>query len=482
MLRRVAFLLLVWIAGPRFGHAQDAGRKFAAAQVKADLAFLYQTLEAAHYNLYANTSKRVFRRELRRREQAITGSLTPLQVNRLFQPFVALAGHGHCITGYPFKSYNAFLALGGQVFPFDVRVVQRRLFVTGNYSADSTIRPGDEVLAIYDVGVGHWLDGIYTYLSGENEYFKNTLIDQIGFPRLFWMVYDQQKTFSIKVRKASGQVVFVTDAGVPAARYRTIRNSRPGVFKPDRAFQLLDNVAYLRPGQFLNNEPAPTGGIPRQVYDKGEFVHFIDSAFAQIRRQRASTLLLDLRGNPGGDNSFSDPLVAYFATKPFQFNSSFSIKTSSITKSFWQKVQDPALAELKNQILSAPDGSVFQAALHPYPPRPDSLRFTGPVYVLVDRYTYSNATTVAALIQDYKFGQIIGEPTAESPTLYAAVHEFELPHTKIGVTYPKAFMVRPNGRKSLQGVTPDLRAVDNVFTPEDEALQWALNYIKGSKR
>ena len=39
-------------------------------------------------------------------------------------------------------------------------------------------------------------------------------------------------------------------------------------------------------------------------------------------------VVIDLRQNPGGDNSFSDPMVAWFATEPFRFASSFHVRSS----------------------------------------------------------------------------------------------------------------------------------------------------------
>ncbi len=478
---RIVFSLLLSLAAARPCFAQSGVAKFSAADVRADFHYLYETLAASHYNLYVNTPKKVFDKEFTRIDRSIQDSLTALQINRLFQPFVAMAKLGHCVTGYPFKSYNAFLGAGGRVFPFDVRINDQRLYVTGNHSQDATIRPGDEILAIYNVASRHWLDGMYKYLSGEDPYFKNTLIDLVGFPRLYWMVYDRSSVFSVKIKKGNGQIVYVSDAGVLASDYREIRNRQRPLFTPTRTVSVTGDVAYLRPGQFLNAEAAGNTSN-HQTFDKGEFFRFVDSAFVLIRAKKAKQLVLDLRGNPGGDNSFSDHLLAYFATRPFAFNSSFTVKTSPVTKRFWQDVNEPALANLKANILTRKDGEVFKVETPLEMPRTDSLRFTGNVYALIDRYTYSNATTVAAQIQDYRFGQLVGEQTAESPTLYAAVHEFELPRTKIGVTYPKAFMVRPNGDKSLKGVMPNFPVSEDALTSEDEVLAWTLNHIRESSR
>lgn len=475
-MNRFTIFLLLCVGLMRLGYAQTTMPKFAATDVKADLRYLYETLAASHYNLYANTPKRVYDKAYQELYRSIQDSLTPLQINRLFQPFVAKAQLGHCVTGYPFKSYNAFLANGGRVFPFDVRVNKRHMYVVSNHSTDTTIHAGDEILALYGVNMSQWLTRIYRYLSGENEYYKNTLIDLVGFPRLFWMVYDQTGQFSIKIKRTDGRVVFVNTPGMLASSYRDIRNRQPALFTTSRQLNFIENIAYLRPGQFLNSESS--GNTSRQeTFQKGEFIQFIDSAFVQMHRRKINQLLIDLRGNPGGDNTFSDYMVAYFATRPFSFYSTFRVKTSAVTKSFWRNVTDSSLANLKRDILSTKDGEQFAVNQSLYPNREDSLRFKGNVYVLIDRYTYSNAATTAAQIQDYRFGTLLGEPTAESPTLYASVHEFELPKTKTEVTYPKAFMIRPSGNPLLRGVTPNIIASEKVLMSSDDVLKFALNYI-----
>ena len=235
-------------------------------------------------------------------------------------------------------------------------------------------------------------------------------------------------------------------------------------------------MAYLHPGIFINNQS--TGNTSEQkTFETNEFISFIDSAFQEIHRHKSKNLIIDLRGNPGGDNTFSDPMIAYFATKPFKFCSEFNVKTSRITKEFWKEVKDSSLQDLKNQILTRKDGERFKIFFPNYLPRTDSLHFDGHVYVLADKYSYSNTVSVAAIIQDYKFGTVIGEATADVASSYGATHEFKLPNSQLGVSYPKAFIVRPNGDKTLKGVTPDITLEDDFFTDEDETLDFTLKYI-----
>ena len=104
-------------------------------------------------------------------------------------------------------------------------------------------------------------------------------------------------------------------------------------------------------------------------------------------------------------------------------------------------------------------------------PRPGT-RFERPVYILINRYSYSNATTVAALAQDYGFAVIAGETTADMATTYAAMEHFSLPHSGLAVGYPKAHIIRPNGHSAPHPVTPDIEIEFPVFPgSEDEVLE-----------
>jgi len=122
-----------------------------------------------------------------------------------------------------------------------------------------------------------------------------------------------------------------------------------------------------------------------------------------------------------------------------------------------------------------------QTVLFPIPevqPR-SAPRYDGGVYVLVNRYSFSNAVSAAALIQDYDFGVVMGEQTVDMATTYGAMERFTLPNTQIVVTYPKALIVRPNGNESAHPVDPDIRLpAPRIRGAIDIMLQAALEHIQ----
>lgn len=234
----------------------------------------------------------------------------------------------------------------------------------------------------------------------------------------------------------------------------------------------------MHPADFLNiNSDFDLND--KKTFDNTEFCHFMDSVFSDIQKNKIENLIIDLRNNRGGDNSFSDYMIAYFATKPFSISSKFRMRTSQMTKSFWKDIDIPQYQDLIEQIMTLENGSYFDASITHTDPHAESKRFKGNVYVLINRYSYSNTASVAAIIQDYKFGEIIGEETADEVTSYSAMHVFKLPNTQNSVMYPKGFMVRPNGDETPRGVVPDYIVYDDIFTDEDEVLEYTLKLIDG---
>jgi len=124
------------------------------------------------------------------------------------------------------------------------------------------------------------------------------------------------------------------------------------------------------------------------------------------------------------------------------------------------------------------DGTRFDIELNTTQPRNDDLAFKGDVTALIDRFSFSNAASVAAIVQDYEFGVLVGEETSDTPSSCGAIHAFNLPNTEMGVVFPKACMIRPSGDTRLRGVIPDHKVSDDPFTQEDEILEAALQLIQ----
>ena len=463
--RQLVFLLVAIF--PFGTQAQTGGVKFSPVDVQADMTYAYETLQKAHYNLYAYVSKQEYDAAYQKLLTSVgQDSLSTLETTMLMQRLLAIGNVGHSEVDFAASSYIAYAMQGGTLFPLELAFEDGKTYVRKSYTPDSTVKAGDQLLRLNGRPIRKLQTAIHPYLSAERPYFKDAKLEFWSFPRYYWAVFGEKPSFKVKVRNAAGRKKTLT---IPAITVMAYEASRGGeILKNERSFRYIDGVAYLHPGPFSSPD---TDG-------EAQFKTFVDSAFADINARQTRYLIVDLRNNAGGHNSFSDHLIAYFADKPFRWFSDFTIRTSEVLKAQTKKKYPGAIPDaFTRNMLEVPDGETFAYEQTMQQPMPDSQRFQGKVYVLVNRQSYSMAAVSAALIQDYGFGEIVGEETGDTPTLYAAQFSFQLPRTSVEVKVPKGYIVRPNGDEKLAGVIPDHLVRDHLLDAEDEVLRYTLEKL-----
>lgn len=457
----------------------------AADVVRADFATLYRTLREAHFDLYAHRAKADYDRAYRTMAASIRGPMTPVAVATLFQKFVAYGRIGHARIDAPIVAFVAHVQNGGTLLPLFVRVDGDKVLLTEPAEASGTLHAGVEITAIDGVPVHAVLDRLSAYVSAERPYMAYAQMEE-SFPALLWL--DRGAVASVAVTATiAGQSVTVPVPAVTLEQRKALdaKYPNPGLATDfsARDYRTLERgIAYLRPGPFFNGEPGADGAS--HSYQAAAFLTFIDDSFRKLLADGANDLIIDLRDNPGGDNSFSDPMVAWFATRPFRFASSFMLKASAATKADYARLRatnapiDPDFARQMEAETHQPNGTRYRYELPLVQPRP-APRYQGRVWILVNRHSYSNAASVAALVQDYGFGKVIGEETADVASNYASVQSFTLRGTRLSVTYPKSHFVRPNGKDDVSGVRPDFPiGRPPVASADDVVLSQALAIVR----
>lgn len=417
-------------------------------------------LEEAHYNLYAYTSKETLDSIYQSIQSEITqDSFTYLETYSLFQRLASSVNNGHTELPFPGPSYGAYAISGGTLFPFEIAFEEGRCLIRKNWSAEQSIPVGTEILGINEKTMDDILAQIYPLVSAEREYFKLAKIELFSFPRFYWLAFGQQDIFKIHLRK-NGEDQQVTVKAINLIE--GFETKRSEIFAAPMEFRFDQDIAYLKPGGFGGDE---------EIYQR-----FIDSAFIEIKQANSTHLVIDLRNHPGGDDSFGNYLVSYFADRPFDWCGTYKVKPSTYLKADIRETRDTTGAFWK-AILSHPNGEPFTYSFDQTTPKPEAKQFKGKVYVLVNRQSHSQSTVTAAQIKDYGFGTIVGEETGEYPSLYASIFQYQLPETGIPVNISKAHMIRPNGSIKEEGLLPDIQIRDHLLDEEDEILTKLYEYI-----
>ena len=431
--------------------AQD----FSKTEVLSDLAYLKQSLEDTHINLYAYTSKEAFEKKyLEVKSQISAETYSLLEVINHYQKVVAMVNNAHTRIPFPVQAYLKYANSGGGIFPLEVSIENGIAFIRKNWSTNDDILIGDELLAINNRPIQEVFENIYPQISAERLYFKNAQLVAFTLPRYYWLVFGEKDEFQVQIKHKDSMYTHTLKAVKAMDGYEMKRDD---ILKPDSQFKhLSDDTAYLRPGKF--------GG------EIENYRRFIDSAFGELTTKKVKNLIIDLRNNPGGDDAFGDYLVSYIADRPFKWSSNFKLKSSALLKENVRQTKDTTERYWRS-VLTHKTGEIYRYDFGSYQPQPSYKRYKGSVYVLVNRQSYSQATVTAAQIQDYGFGKLVGEETAEFPNLYASIFSYQLPKTGITVDVSKGKIERVSGVDTQKGVVPDMIIKDNFTFDKDHILE-----------
>ena len=438
--------------------------------VREDLRVLYDGLESGHFDLFANKTRAEYDAVYDETYASVTEPMTPEESQILFQTFAAFGDVAHARIDFPVSIWMEYVGEGGLAFPLYPRFSEGRFFIGEDYSGSDLVTEGDEIVAINGVSIADWLERLGRHLSADTDYLLETQLE-FSWPVYLWLETGPVDTFELEVRwQGEGAIETVMLPALTRADMQA--NQASAAVDEERplreARMLSDRVAYLKPGPFYNAED------PDNLWDTASYLTFLDDGFESFIAAGADALIVDVRNNPGGDAAFSDPIAAWFADEPFRFASEFYVRSSPEAEAANAARLDPDDTDSVNAIYAekfaeTPYGEVFEVEFPMVQPH-GGQQFDGDVYVLVDRHSYSNAVTFAAMVQDYGFGMIIGEETADLATTYGAMESFTLPNSGVSVGFPKAHIIRPNGDESVRGVLPDITIPSPVILGEGDVV------------
>ena len=467
--------------------ANAVEEKLSPAQLQEDFTQLYQDLKSSHFNLFINVDEKDYDKYFETISKELKVPLSPLQARIKFQKFVAFGKVAHAYINFPDADYRAFRDAGGRTFPVYVNINGDTWTVSKDYS-ENALPEGTQITHINGQPVQQLFQTLIKYISSDTPEIAASILES-RLHQYLWLRGQEQGTLQRAYTMAALRENKPVELNINLINSKTLtskidEDKNDTATKNDalRSFRVLkERVGYLKPGPFYNVEN------PTDLLNNSQFVTFVDEAFEFFLDEEVSHLIIDVRQNPGGTNSFSDPLIAWFAKSSFKFASKFLIRSSEHAQASNEKrlaQADDSQNEIFNQLAqgykSNRQGSVFEFRIQPTSPR-EGKRYNGRVFVLIDRSSYSNAVSLAAIVKDYGFGSIIGEASVDFATTYASMETFSLTNSNIQVGFPKAHIIRPSGDNKAGPVFPDFSLKINdineiaAFVLSDRAFQDGSN-------
>ncbi|AMR26526.1 hypothetical protein A0257_04980 [Hymenobacter psoromatis] len=447
----------------------DAPVVYSVPQLRADLTFLRQALEEVHPGLYCYTPKDSLDQAFARAAAQLTQPLDEPAFWRILQPLAVRVRCGHTRVQHS-ATYRAWARRQPHYyFPFTVAVRQDRLFVAENQSADPSLRPGTELLAIEGHSAREVLPRLRALISadGYGTGFQDKELEAGFFDDYYATLYEAKPTYRLTVRDSTGQVRELIPLPRPALSLGASAASQPVAPLP-AAQVAARRLARLHSVEYPANLPA-TAILRLRSFDyEADYQAFHAAFFTELARRRTKRLVIDLRGNPGGSNALAVDLLKYLLPSAFVLTK--SARARVVLPSFMSADSGSRAYFDTTQVRRLPDGTLTQASAAvgrqlPY----QQHRFRGQVVLLVDGGTFSAASSFAASLRAQRRVLIVGQETGgtEAGLNGGVISRVELPQTRMVLQLPHFRLLTACRAPHLgRGVRPD---VEVVPTPRQAA-------------
>ncbi len=420
------------------GNPKDAdiNGKFTVKELQADFKQFRKFLEDSHPQLYRFTSQKAFDSLFEEHYRMIDDSMTTQEFYRILVPLVARVGCGHTSLWSPDRYWDR---APQRMFPLGVHARDGQLFVIHSYNQESPAAHGSQVMSINGQDASYLVEEILGNIWSDG-FIMTKRYKRLNnvFPYLYALNYGYPEWFEIMV-KEEGRERKINMAPLSRMAITAHRDS------------LVASGTIRREDLFMeiNDELAAVLTIRTfSYYDDNEgFNRFIDSSFQVIRDHDIQNLVIDLRGNDGGDPFCSSHLLTYLQKKPIiYFREPYG---------HYARLNKP-----------------LPMAKHP---------FKGSQYYLIDGMCFSTTGHLTSLLKYYDLGTFIGEETGATYTCNDASHDTILKHTGYRLQSARhSFATAVIGFPLDKGILPEhpvRQSVDEVIMNQDAVLEYTLNLI-----
>ena len=408
---------------------------FSTEELKEDFLQLRKSLEELHCAFYEYTSKEVFDSLFEYQFGLINKPMEYHQYYNIVNPLLVRVGCMHTGIWMP----GEFWKLGtNNLFPLQLRLIEGKAVVRGYYNDTSQISIGSIILEINSRPIDEIIEDVENSIISDamNRQFQRAGFEK-RFPLAYASIYGFPEEYFITYL-LPGQKTKLTAKLIPANNESVRKIIYKNFSHPSLTLKILEekNIAVLKIPTF-------------SYYDQVEyFTSFIDSSFREIKDKNITNLILDLRGNDGGDPFCSVPLFSYLEKEPVKY--------------------------------FAEEYGRYSKFAHPIPLAENN--FSGNLYTLIDQYCGSTNGHFSALLKYHKIGKFVGVEGGATYKCNAKVDEFLLKNTHLIVNVARqTFIAAVEGMDKTKGVEPDYfveQTYADFLNGKDTVLEYTLKLLE----
>jgi C-terminal processing protease CtpA/Prc len=464
------------------GADYDPNFKYEVQQLQSDFMIMRWVLEKAHPGLYWFTPKAKLEKRMDSTFNLLNRPMTEAEFYQILAPLIADIHCGHTILDPSYFYQNQ-----GKRFPLDLFFDQNKAFIRYNYTENPAIVLGSEVLTINGLAINEIIKKMLPALAADawseqgkweslNSDFQNYYDLLIAQPDSFVLeCIDFQTKQPVKYQISAQDSDFLRAYD---KRYYQELESQKAL-----DFQIIDSAqaAILTINSFL----------PVDIkFSKQKFSKYIKKVFQTLNSQNIPDLIIDVRGNSGGEMLYANELFSYLREKPYRFLD--RVQVTSDKKLSQLQFTDLSKTTIHNprRVQFTDSGYVVKPNYYKFlePQKPKKNPYLGNVYVLTGKRTFSAASLFAALVYAHRRGKIVGEETSggASGLNGGDFVDLALPNTSLVLEVPIERWIKniPAYPHKNRGVVPHhevKNSIEDELKGYDQVLKFTLELIEKNR-
>jgi len=356
--------------------------------------------------------------------------------------------------------------------PYTIYSVGEKLYCTKNCTANNSIKDGNEILSINGITSKEIISTMLNrqLRDGYNETYPRWIMNTY-FRGYYSFIYGHPSQFTIAYKEKDVEKIFTTNALL----LDSIRYYRKEKYPVTSANDISSKGISLVIRKEIATATITIKSFDNSTYKKEykqSYTKEIRNYFKTIRQNNIHHLVIDIRGNQGGNPVYIRQLL----TRLFNHRFVMAIQAG--------KVKNPGASEWtdRNKKKHFPRYAIGKFS-------PKKKAFTGKLYVLINGGTYSAAGQFSSVIEKYSRGIFIGEEAGGNKAIIGGFffpRKTSLPHTGIEISPARlyTFYREPNTNNG-HGVYPTytiVPSIQDIGEGRDPVMELALNLISISKK
>lgn len=369
----------------------------------------------------------------------IEDDMTELEFYRLINPIVAAVGCGHTnlsISEALVKNREET----SKFFPLKITLVGNQLYVLEDDISNS-ISAGDEIKSINGKTSDEIIKILIENISGDsNNEAKPRYIISKNFNSKFYDFVDNSDKFHVVLIDKKGisrtvdlQAKFVEEYNTSAWKLH-FTSFQDGNYYENKIYK---DYAVLTINVFMQEKD-------------NKFDTFLDQFFLKLNNQNISKLIIDVRGNYGGNPNMSQALLSHLITEKIDyFNSDL-----------------PFLYNLMG---------------YQKPVSPSDTTFVGNIVVLTNGACFSTTGHFCALMKYHNLATLVGSETGGTYICTDSSKDTVLNHTRIRLHYSTlTYNVSVEGISEYKGIEPNINVsptIEDILNNKDVQMELGLQAL-----